>query len=145
MVRGSDQVPVRPATDDGFTLIEMIVVLVVLALVGTIVLARGPMHSATLDLRAQARTMASDMRRARADAIAKDQDVVFTVDADRRDYGVQHGTRHALATAVGIDGQVAPIVFHADGSASGGTITLSEGERRLAVRVDWLTGQVAVR
>ena len=123
----------------------MIVVLVVLALVGTIVLARGPMHSAALDLRAQARTMASDMRRLRASAIDTDHDVVFTVDPDRRDYGMRDGPRQTLANAIGIDGRVAPIVFHADGSASGGTITLSEGERRVALRVDWLTGQVAVR
>ena len=137
--------PVRPAADDGFTLIEMIVVLVILALVGTIVLARGPMHSATLELRAQARTMASDMRLLRANAISTDHDVVFTVDADHRDYGVLNGPRHKLANAVGIDGRVAPIVFHADGSASAGVIILREGERRLGVRVDWLTGQVAVR
>ena len=46
----------------GFTLIEMIVVLVVLALAAGLVLARGPMRSASLDLRAAARTMAADMR-----------------------------------------------------------------------------------
>jgi len=131
--------------DGGFTLIEMIVVLVVLALVGSIVLARGPMHSATLDLRATARTMASDMRRVRAGAIAMDRDVVFTVDPARRDYGIRKGTRHSLAPGISIVGIPAPIVFHADGGSSGGVVTLSEAERRLAINVDWLTGRVDVR
>lgn len=131
--------------DSGFTLIEMIVVLVVLALAGSIVLARGPMHSATLDLRATARTMASDMRRIRAGAIATDHDVVFTVDPARRDYGINKGARHGLAAAISIIGTPAPIVFHADGSSSGGVVTLGETERRLAVQVDWLTGRVEVR
>lgn len=131
--------------DSGFTLIEMIVVLVVLALVGSIVLARGPMHSATLDLRATARAMASDMRRIRAGAIATNHDVVFTVDPVRRDYGIRKGTRHGLAAAIAVIGTPAPIVFHADGGSSGGVVTLGEKERRLAINVDWLTGRVDVR
>ncbi|MGI4747825.1 MAG: prepilin-type N-terminal cleavage/methylation domain-containing protein [Janthinobacterium lividum] len=131
--------------DSGFTLIEMIVVLVVLALVGSIVLARGPMHSATLDLRATARTMASEMRRIRAGAIATDHDSVFTVDPAQRDYGIRKGTRHGLPAAIAIVGIPAPIVFRADGSSSGGVVTLGETDRRLAVHVDWLTGRVDVR
>lgn len=141
--RGAPSRNTRP--DGGFTLIEMIVVLVVLALVGSIVLARGPMHSATLDLRATARAMASDMRRIRAGAIATDRDVVFTVDPVQRDYGVRKGSRHGLAAAITIIGTPAPIVFHADGSSSGGVVNLGETERRLAINVDWLTGRVDVR
>ncbi|NPD66195.1 prepilin-type N-terminal cleavage/methylation domain-containing protein [Lichenicola cladoniae] len=150
-VQPPDEAPGRAASpdgrhpDSGFTLIEMIVVLVVLALVGSIVLARGPMHSATLDLRASARAMASDMRRTRAGAIATDHDVVFTADPVQRDYGIRKGARHGLAAAIAIVGIPAPIVFHADGSSSGGVVTLGEMERRLSVHVDWLTGRVDVR
>ncbi len=130
--------------DRGFTLIEMIVVLVVLALVSGIVLSRGPLRSPTLDLRACARGMAANLRLARADAIAADQDRTFSVDAAARDYGLRDGVRHALPAGVDIEGRTAPILFHPDGSASGGAVTLADDGHRIAVRVDWLTGQVAV-
>ena len=130
--------------DRGFTLIEMIVVLVVLALIGSIVLARGPLRSPVLDLRACARGMAAGMRMARADAIAADRDRTFSVDGTARDYGPQGGPRHALPAGIEVDGRTAPILFHPDGSASGGAVTLADGDRRVSVRVDWLTGRVAV-
>ncbi len=138
------QAPIPSRGDRGFTLIEMIVVLVVLALIGGIVLARGPLRSPTLDLRACARGMAASLRTARADAIASDHDQTFSIDAAARDYGLQDGPRHALPAGIDVDGRVAPILFHPDGSASGGAVTLADGDRRLSVRVDWLTGLVAV-
>lgn len=129
----------------GFTLIEMIVVLVVLALAGSIVLARGPMHSATLDLRAAGRVVAADMRTTRDRAIATDRDLVFTTDPAHRDYGMKDGPRHGLSGPVVLDGPAVPIVFHPDGSASGGLVTLSENDRRVTILVDWLTGRVSMR
>jgi general secretion pathway protein H len=36
------------------------------------------------------------------------------------------------------------IRFNPDGSSTGGRISLSDGGRRIAVGVDWLTGRVAV-
>lgn len=131
--------------DRGFTLIEMIVVLVVLALVGSIVLARGPMRSAALDLRAAARAVASDMRSTRSRSIDIDRDLVFTIDPTARDYGQRDGLRHALPVAMSIRTPVVPIVFHPDGSSSGGAITLIEADHALVVSVDWLTGSVSVR
>ncbi len=137
--------PAQRASSDGFTLIEMIVVLVVLGLVGSIVLSRGPLRSPILDLRAGARVMVAEMRGARARAIDSDHDVVFTVDAARRDYGVRGGARRPLPAGLELSGRPAPVVFHPDGSASGGTVTLAENGRQLAIRVDWLTGAVTLR
>ncbi len=129
---------------DGFTLIEMIVVLVVLGLVGSIVLSRGPLRSPTLDLRAAARVLAAEMRSARTRAIDADHDVVFTIDVDRRDYGVRGGARRPLPAGLELATRPPPVVFHPDGSASGGAVTLAEGGRQLAIRVDWLTGAVTL-
>lgn len=135
----------RVTRDRGFTLIEMIVVLVVLALVGSIVLARGPMRSAVLDLRAAARAVASDMRSTRSRSIDIDRDLVFTIDPTAHDYGQRGGLRHGLPAAISVRTPAVPIVFHPDGSSSGGAITLIEADRALVVSVDWLTGSVSVR
>ena len=138
--------PSQPSLqDDGFTLIEMIVVLVVLTLAVSIVLTRGPMHSPTLDLRAAGRTIAADMRSTRAHAIATNRDLAFTVDGQSRDYGVRGGLRHAMSGPVTLAGPAPPIVFHPDGSASGGSVTLSENDRHLTILVDWLTGRISLR
>ncbi len=128
----------------GFTLIEMIVVLVVLGLVGSIVLSRGPLRSPTLDLRAAARVLASEMRSARTRAIDDDHDVVFTIDPAHRDYGVRGGARRPLPAGLELATKPVPVVFHPDGSASGGAVTLAENGRQLAIRVDWLTGAVTL-
>ena len=36
------------------------------------------------------------------------------------------------------------IRFYADGSSTGGRITVSSGERKYLVDVDWLTGRVSI-
>jgi general secretion pathway protein H len=37
------------------------------------------------------------------------------------------------------------IAFFADGSSSGGSITLSRGERAYSIIVDWITGSVTLK
>ncbi len=137
------------ADQSGFTLIEMIVVVAVLALAATLVLARGPMRSATVDLRAASRTIAAEMRTARAQAIGQDRVLVFTLDAGHRDYGIEKGPRHDLPRGITVVAEnpdaVEKIRFRPDGSSSGGLMVLGEGERHISIETDWLTGAVSVR
>ena len=130
----------------GFTLIEMLVVLVILGLVAGLVLARGPARSAGLDLRSQAAQLAGVLRGARGQAIATNQQVRFALDAARHGFSVDGGVARSLPPQMQavLVGDQAEIVFSPDGSASGGTITLAEGAGRIQVAVDWLTGRVAV-
>lgn len=132
-------------SDQGFTLIEMIVVLVVLALAGSIVVARGPLHSPTLDLRAAARTLATDLRSTRSQAVDDDHDLAFTIDPVLHDYGQRGGRRHALPPGIAVTTPMPPILFHPDGSSSGGSIVLTKADHSLVIRVDWLTGRVVVQ
>ncbi len=126
----------------GFTLIEMLVVLVIIGLIGGLVLARGPSRSAGLDLRAATETVVEELRRARAAAIAGNQAVTVTLDP------AAHAIRLGDAAPRPLPGDVAlaaaMVRFGADGGAVGGPIALAAGERRVAITVSWLTGRVSV-
>lgn len=127
----------------GFTLLEMLVVLVVLGLAAGLVLGRGPARSARLDLRAQSQQIAQSLRSARGQAIASNRRVTFVLDGAGR-FAVDGGTVRTIPAPMQASLQPAAIVFAPDGSTSGGRITLVEGPSRMIVGVDWLTGRVSV-
>ena len=122
----------RKYTAGGFTLIEMIVVLVVLGLVLGLVIARGPARSQGLDLSAAAKQVAGMLRLARSRAIAEDRAVA-----------VDFGTRRWSDDILVVGDHV--INFTPDGGSSGGRIILHGGDRLIAVDVDWLTGRIQIR
>ena len=68
-------------SQDGFTLLEMIVVIVILGLVAGLVLTRGPMRSTGLSARAAATMLAGSLRAARSEAIATDRPVTVLINA----------------------------------------------------------------
>jgi general secretion pathway protein H len=124
----------------GFTLIEMIVVLVVLGLTLGLVIGRGPMHSTSLDARTAAREVAQVLRLARSRAIALDRPVWVSL------ANVAHGVPRAVGVAAtSFTGEpIAGISFAPDGSSSGARIALGELGSVRHVVVDWLTGRVSV-
>jgi general secretion pathway protein H len=131
--------------DAGFTLIEMIVVVLILALIGTLLITRGPMHSPTLDLRGAAQTLASAMRQTRMQAILSGTATAFTIDPVHLDYGAWPGARRALPAGVALAGGSATrLVFYPDGSASAARIGLVEQGRQVTLRTTWLTGAVVI-
>jgi general secretion pathway protein H len=134
-------------SSDGFTLIEMIVVLVVLALIAGIVMSRGPSRSPTLEVKQAVAMVAQAMRGARAAAIAADRPV--DVEIDTVGHSIRSGSAMLtlLPGGVGIEGTVGrarrvAIRFAPDGSSSGGGVRLTEGAARMLVMVDGLTGRV---
>jgi general secretion pathway protein H len=138
----------------GFTLIEMIVVLVVLGLTLGLVLGRGPMHSSALDARMAAREMAQTLRLARSRAIALNRPIAVSLDIAARAVRIDGSPYQALPRAVGVTattstgeaiaGRVVAIRFAPDGSSSGARIALGEGGFVRLIVVDWLTGRVSV-
>jgi general secretion pathway protein H len=122
----------------GFTLIEIIVVVTIMAMVAGLVLMKQPWHSAGLNTDATVRALTNAMRLARSRAIAQDRDVAvitgsggFTVDGGAP---WRLPPEQALSTS--------NVVFTPDGGSTGGTILLVAGPRRIAVDVNWLTGRV---
>ncbi|WP_323991668.1 prepilin-type N-terminal cleavage/methylation domain-containing protein [Nguyenibacter sp. L1] len=140
----------RKGVQHGFTLIEMLVVVLILGLIGAIVVARGPFRSVMLDLRGAGQQVAASMRQTRLQAIRSGTVLVFTIDPARLDYGLWHGARHALPTGVGVAAGpgagpgAGRFVFYPDGSAAGGGAALVERGRLVTLRLNWLTGAIVV-
>jgi general secretion pathway protein H len=139
----------------GFTLLEVIVVLVLAGILYTLILG-VPMRGASVaDLKAAARTLASGLRQAQSTAMVTRQDAVLSVDVDAREF-VMPGDTEARKLPEGIDLKLytaqsevssqnkGAIRFYPDGSSTGGRITVSSGERKYLVDVDWLTGRVSI-
>lgn len=139
---------IEPA-ESGFTLIEMIVVLVVLSLVIGILVARGPSRSATVDLTAASRSLTDALRHARGQAIATGQPVRISAAQAREALAMVSASRtlagpislvlHSPADDPHEDGSVR---FAADGSANDAILVLTENRERLVIAIDWLTGRI---
>jgi general secretion pathway protein H len=129
----------RPARQSGFTLLEMIIVLVILALTAGLLVGRGPLHSQRLDLDASARSVAASLRLARSRAIAQGHPVTWFVGA--RGFSLDGAAPQALPRDV-TSLAAGTIGFAPDGSSSGGHVILQGGSRRVSILVDWLTGRV---
>jgi general secretion pathway protein H len=145
----------RDNAQRGFTLLEMIVVIVILGLAMGLLMTHGPMRSRTLETKAVAADMARMLRDARGQAIASDRSVQVVVDLLRHGMRVGGGPLRAwppgLSVAVvATSGETfgrssAGFRFDPDGGATGGRIELRDpGGLRLQVGVDWLTGRVTV-
>lgn len=126
----------------GFTLLEMIIVLVILGLALGLVLARGPMHSARLDMEATAREVSGALRLARGRAIAQDRTVAVALASNG--YSIDGLPAKLIPPDVTLSGTGA-IRFAPDGSSSGGAITVQGPASQIGILVDWLTGQVRLR
>lgn len=138
----------------GFTLIEVIVTLAILGFALALVAGYKPPWSSGLGLRATAAEIASGLRLARSEAIVHNRSVVFSLDVTGHRYRVGAGAERSLPANLSLQlltvaGEnrgpgVGDIRFQPDGSSTGGRISLAEGQHRLAVGVDWLTGGISV-
>lgn len=146
----------RGNDEDGFTILEILVVLVIGAMAYAVILGvpfRGP---STQDLKAASRTLASGLRQAQSMALATRRDATLTLDLDAREFevsGAPQGIRSLpkeldlqlyTAQSEALSERKGAIRFYPDGSSTGGRITVSSGERKFLVDVDWLTGRVSI-
>jgi general secretion pathway protein H len=139
----------------GFTLLELIAVLVIGALMYSLVLGIPFRGASVYDLKMAARTLASGLRQAQSTAMVTRRDAVLTVDMEARQYILAgEGTPRALPDGIEMklftaQSEIASdtrggIRFYPDGSSTGGRITVKAGERQFLVDVDWLTGRVSI-
>jgi general secretion pathway protein H len=144
--------PASREGEGGFTLVELLVVLTIIALA----MAAVPAIVAGLPsirLRTAADDMIATLRELHQQAIRRGQTTELILDPAARAYRVSTDPtpRHLPEIVAELDfaptaavpaGGKRSIRFFADGSASGGTVLLKNGERLAAINVDWLTGRV---
>lgn len=143
----------RPA-NNGFTLLELLVVITLLALVSTLVgINFGGGDRANLD--SIARTLVTDLRYARSRAMVGNADTALVLDPGSGTY-YSHAAKidRPLPDSVSVeltvdmrdtDGTRGRIVFYPDGSSSGGKVRLSRNGRSLEITTAWLNGYVSIR
>lgn len=137
----------------GFSLLEMLVVLVIVGLAVAIAASHGPARSPGLEARGVVAAVSEALRGARGRAIAGNRPVLVAVNGERRRIAVEGGpiiempAGLDLEAAVGADKgetkQLVGVRFAPDGSSTGATILLVDGDRRIPIVVDWLTGRVS--
>jgi general secretion pathway protein H len=139
----------------GFTLLEIVIVLVIAGMAMALVLSFGGKGASAADLKASARALAAGLRTAQSTAMATRRDSLLTVDVDSRLFSFSGEDKpHKLPEGVDLKLYTAQaeveterkgsIRFYPDGSSTGGRITVSSGERKYLVDVDWLTGRVSI-
>lgn len=135
----------------GFTLLETLVVLLVVALAATALPRLGSAGQGGL-VRAAADDVAASLREARLTARAAGVETRVVFDTG---LGTVHGVRgparalpagarlvvEGAAAEAAVDGRI-DVRFDAEGGSTGGRVTIALGTRVSVVEVDWMTGHV---
>jgi general secretion pathway protein H len=143
-----------PRKARGFTLVEILVVVGLIAVLTTVLAVSMSGGIGGLQLRSTAKEIAAELRHARAQAMSKSEVQSFVIDPRKRAWAGARGRSGELpkdleVTFVGArelqprEGQGA-ILFFEDGASSGGRIQLRYKTAGWNVDVAWLTGEVSL-
>ncbi len=145
-----------PHSHKGFTLVELLIVLVIMVLGVSLI---GPNISSGSDranLKAASRDLKSALRYARGQALMTQTEITVTLDLATNHYKINspHQKNYQLVQSIEItlrtaqtdieSDQQGSIRFFPDGSSTGGNISLSQGEIKIDVTINWLTGHVEI-
>jgi general secretion pathway protein H len=139
----------------GFTLLEMVCAIALIAIVAAVLLPIAPRNTSRARLQAYALETATLLKSDRNAAIRAGADVSTLVDAPSR--AIRSG---ATSQTIRIPDDVrfdallprtcqqravlSTISFLADGMSCGGTITLARLDMAYEIRVNWLTGRIEI-
>lgn len=138
----------------GFTLLELLAVLLILALMAVFVVPSLG-GGAAVEIKSAALSLAAGLRQTRNQALNDNRAAILALDVDKREFQLPGEQRvRKLPTRIDISLFTArseqlgehrgAIRFFPDGSSTGGRITLSTKGMRYLVDVDWLTGRISV-
>ena len=142
-------------TRAGFTLVELLVVLLIISVVFVAMPIAYDRMKPGLEVRSDAREIARILRKTRGFAIRDNEEVTVLIDlnerflrigAERERFDLSEGATLTLETArserIGPD--AARIRFFPSGASTGGRLTLERLGKIYRIEVDWLFGRVRV-
>jgi general secretion pathway protein H len=141
-------------TAPGFTLLEVVLVLAIVALASLLAAAAIGGGTDGMRLRSAAKEVAAQLRFTRAQALATGEPQRFTIDPAAHAWTApkERGGELSPKLSIVFTGarEVQPaegigaIVFFPDGASTGGRVRMAIGEAAWQVDVAWLTGEVRV-
>jgi general secretion pathway protein H len=148
-------VPIAAKAAQGFTLLELIIVLLISVLGFAVIGSNISSGNQTTRLQAAARDIASALRYAHGQALMSRQPVSVAVNLADNSYRISNRDKiYHLDERIDIsltvaeeefaDGQEGSIKFFGDGSSTGGRVTLEWGPQLRRIDVNWMTGAVAI-
>ena len=139
----------------GFTLLEMVCVLAIIAMLSAVLLPLIPRQTSRARLQAYALEAAALLKSDRAASIRRQVEVATRIDTPTRT--VRSGVGGAvlrfpddvdvealLPRSCNQRPTLSTISFFPDGMSCGGAITLARADLRLEIRVNWLTGRTDI-
>jgi len=148
--------PSRPPRrrSGGFTLIELIAVIVLLAIVLAVSTLSLSKSLASAKVRAASKDLVAALRYTRGQAIVKGKPQVLLFDLDANTYTAPGKgavklpkdmvLRLTTAEIEQTGANSGGIRFFADGSSTGGHVSVLMGQREWRINVAWLTGEIAL-
>ena len=141
--------------NDGFTLLELLIVLAISVLSLSIVGINISSGNKTTALKAASRDLSSALRYARGQSLISQKEVKLTLDLATNRYRISSREKaYQLAKEIELtlfsaqveieDQQKGSIRFFPDGSSTGGSITLEQDDLKWVVKINWLTGQIKI-
>ena len=136
-------------TTSGFSLIEMLVALAVVALAAALVMPLALRPSDALRLDAAAQDLVAALRLTRAAAIAHNTEAALIIDVERRSFESPAVPARSLPADLAVKLKIAEperahsqgsFRFFPDGSTTGGDMVLALRGKEAKICVDWLSG-----
>jgi general secretion pathway protein H len=142
-----------PSQVRGFTLIELTVVLLIVVLGFSVIGTNISSGDQSTQLKAVARDLISAFRYARGQALISRQEVFVAINLAENSYIISNRDKtHHFSDEIELSlviaqeefkqDEVAQIRFYADGSSSGGRVTMEWGNLLYKIDVNWLSGKV---